>query len=94
MPGVDLSTFAQALATALSIDLFPAQILCTTIIMVLALGPTLLLTRNKMAHLMVGFLVLSFCVAMAWLPVWIFVVTVLLIAFMFGSTILGVLKRG
>jgi len=94
MAGVDLSTFAEALSTALGIDLFPAQILCTTIIMVLALGPTLLLTRNKMAHLMVGFLVMSFCVAMAWLPVWVFVITVLLIAFMFGSTILGLLKHG
>lgn len=94
MPGVDLSTFPQALATALGIDLFPAQILSMTIIMVLALGPTLMLTRNRMAHLMVGFLVLSFGVAMAWLPVWIFVITVLLIAFMFGSTVLGALKHG
>lgn len=94
MAGVDLSTFAQALSTALGIDLFPAQILCTTIIMVLALGPTLLLTRNKIAHLMVGFLVLSFCVAMAWLPVWIFAMVVLLISFLFGSQVLGALKHG
>lgn len=70
---VNLSDFPQKLADALSIPLFAGQLLATGIILALFLLPTLLLTKNVMAHLMMGFISLAVCLALGWIPYWLFI---------------------
>jgi len=86
----DLAAVPQALATRLNISLFSSEILVSLILCVMFLFPTLLLTRNILAHVIVGVAVLSFCVALAWFPVWLFVITCLMIALLFSDKITGI----
>jgi len=86
---VSLTDFPQYLATQMGIGLFPAQLLVMSIFLMLFLGPLLILTRNKMLHLIMGFTILSFGVAMTWFPLWSFVLICVMIALFFSRSIVG-----
>lgn len=86
---VSLTAFPQYLASQMGISLFASQLLVTSIFVMLFLGPLLILTRNKMAHLIMGFSIISFCVAMAWFPLWSFVLICIMIALFFSRSIIG-----
>jgi len=81
---ITLTDFPQNLANALGIDLFSGQILASVIFLLLTLFPVILITKGKNQTLMIIMAVmsLSFCVAVAWLPVWTLAVIVLMIAIM------------
>jgi hypothetical protein len=83
---VSLTDFPQYLGSNLGITLFQAQILCSCIVLALFMLPVLFWDRgtHPLGTLVVGFSVLSFCVAMTWFPIWSFAVIVLLIAVMLG----------
>jgi len=63
---------------------FVGGIFMSMILFLALVLPTLLL-RNKAPTFFMSFLVLSFCVAVNWLPIWMMVVVILLIASMFAS---------
>jgi len=84
---VDLTQLPQALADALTIPLFAGQILTSAIFLALFLFPTLMLTRNMIAPLLMGMIVLGFCTAMTWLPFWFLLIICLLVALLFGGKV-------
>jgi len=84
---VDLADFPNQLSKRLNIPLFAAQILTSGLFLALFLFPTLMLTKNVFAHLMVGFTILSFCVAMGWLPVFLMIMFVLVVVAMMAGKI-------
>lgn len=84
---VSLTDFPTKLAEQLGIDVFAGKILASVIILLLFLLPCFLLTRSQPAHLIVGMAGLGFCIAMGWLPIYIFAIIGLLIAFGFTKMI-------
>lgn len=84
---VNLAELPSQLAARLTIPLFAAQILTTAIFLAIFLFPTLLLTRNLMVHLVMGIVVLGFCIAMTWLPWWLLFVLCMLIALLFSGSV-------
>jgi len=90
---VNFAELPNQLAERLNISLFAAQILISSIILGIGLFPTLILTRgrNPLAALLIGMCLLSFCIALGWFPVWIFVLICFLIAVLFAKQITKVL---
>lgn len=84
---IDVSALPQELSERLNIPLFAAELLMSGIFLALFLFPTLLLTRNYMAHLVMGLTTMGFCIAMGWLPIWILLVIVIMIAMLFSGKI-------
>ena len=82
---LDVSAIPETLAENLNISMFQAQLLTSCVFLMLFLFPTLLVTRNILAHIIVGMSVLGFCTVMEWFPVWIFLVVCVLIGLMFSS---------
>jgi len=81
---VNLSDLPQQLATQLTIPLFAGQILASSIILALFLLPTVFACSKFgkdviFPSLFMGFLSLSFCIAVGWLPTWILLITVLIV---------------
>jgi len=98
---VNLQNFPQQLATALGVSLFVAQILASTILLCLVLFPSIMVAGYfggsgavLYAILIVGLPVSGVCVGLGWLPVWIFLVTCLLIALMFAGQMRGLITGG
>jgi len=77
----------------MGIPLFAGQLLCSTIILLIFVLPTALIARKKggspIAELMLGLCSMGVCLALGWMPYWILLVLVLLIALMYGSAIAG-----
>ena len=90
---VNLNELPQQLANALGISEFAGGLLATAILICLFLFPTLMLagyfggsgTAAGYASLIVGLTVAGVCVALQWLPVWVFAIICLLIALLAGS---------
>jgi len=82
---VNLSELPQRLSEMLTIDLFAAQLLLSGLFLMWTIVPTLMLSKNIVAPLAIGFVVMSFCVAMTWLPYWILVVVAMIVALMFAG---------
>lgn len=81
---VNLSDFPQQLATQLTIPLFAGQILASSIILGLFLLPTVFACSKFerdviFPSLFMGFLSLSFCIAVGWLPTWLLLIVVLIV---------------
>jgi len=96
---VNLSEFPDQLVIALTIPLFAAQILASSIVLSLFLLPTVFACSqfNKdvaIPSVFVGFLALSFCIAVTWLPYWILIIVAILVALMFGNSIKGFVSGG
>lgn len=86
---VDISQFPSKLAEALNIPLFAGQLMASGLIMAFFLLPTLVLTRGKnvIAVIFMGFMAMSICIALTWLPYWILIVISLLIAWLYSGKI-------
>jgi hypothetical protein len=78
---VSLTGLPQALANALGISLFPAQILATCLFIALIDVPLLWVTKGRNINLIMisTFLMLGFSVAMGWIGIWIFLIICLFI---------------
>jgi hypothetical protein len=85
---VSLTGVPDALANALGISLFPAQILASLLFMSFFLLPILFLTKGKniILAVLIGISCLSFTVAIGWLPFWTLVVIVLMTSLMFAGS--------
>jgi hypothetical protein len=83
-PFMDLPT---ALATLLGMTVFSAGILLSGIFLLMFLLPVVWYGRNSLAVMMVGLTLIGFLVTIAWLPVWIILIIILLIAGMYASKI-------
>lgn len=91
---VNLANFPQQLATALGVSLFVGQLLASTIILCLVLFPTMMIAgyfgRSGSvfpAILIVGLSMMGVCVALTWLPVWLFAIVALLTGLLFADKI-------
>jgi len=95
MPGgVELSEFPAALASQFGISLFAGEILASSIVIAFFIFPTIFLQKqynfSSFATLIVGMMTMSLCVALTWLPVWVFAITAMLIAIMYAGQILKI----
>lgn len=92
--GVALSEFPAALASQFGISLFAGQILASSIVIAFFLFPTIFLQKqynfSSFATLIMGMLTMSLCVALTWLPVWVFAITAMLIAIMYAGQVLKI----
>jgi len=90
---IDFSVIPQNLADKMGIPLFAGQLLCSTIILLIFVLPTALIARKKnaspIAELMLGLCIMGFCLALGWLPYWILLILVMLVAFMYADKIAG-----
>lgn len=91
---IDLASFDDMLAEKLGIDLFAARTLASTILLCLFLFPTMMIcgyfggfAAVAYSSIVVGVPVLGICIALGWLPVWVLVVIVIMIALLIGSKI-------
>ena len=88
---VNFSDLPTKLSEALNIDLFSAKILASIILVCIVLFPALFLAHTfDMGSAMsiivvVGLPMSGFCVALGWLPVWIFFIVCFIIALMFSG---------
>lgn len=93
---VDFSAIPSQLETLLNIDSFSAGILASSLLLMLTLFPTVLLFNSvaknsggnavTIGSLLVGLPVIGVCVALGWLPIWLFVLIVLLVAVLYART--------
>jgi len=95
---VDISAIPQNLADKMGIPLFATQLLCSGILLLIFVLPTALIGRKKsgspIAELFVGFITLSVCIALGWLPVWLFLMLCLLVGVMFAGKMRDFLSGG
>lgn len=88
---VNILNIPEYFADKLGIPLFAGQLLTSTIFLFTFLLPIALISRKKnvspFAELIVGFGIMSFCVALGWMPVWIFVIISLMVALFFSDAI-------
>lgn len=86
---VSLPNLPAQLASALGTTLLVGQLLATLIIVMLALIPTLVLTRgrNTPLEIMVGMISIIAGTALGWVPFWIPLTFIILIALMFSGRV-------
>jgi len=77
---VNLSNLPKKLAEMLTIPEIAAQYLTTGLFLALFLFPAFMLTKNIYAHLMLGLVVLGFCTVMGWIPVFLMIILILVVA--------------
>jgi len=90
---IDLTEIPQNLADKMGIPLFAGELLCSAILLFMFILPLTLISRRKgtghVAELFVGFMVMGVCVALEWLPAWIIVVLLLIVAGMYAGKVKG-----
>ena len=98
---VNLLDFPQKLCDALGMPtkLFAGQLLASSIVLALFLLPTVFACSkfNKavaIPSVFVGFLSLSFCIALCWLPYWLLIMVAILIGLMFASNFKNLIGGG
>jgi len=84
---VSLPDVPTYIATQLGTSVFIGQLIASAIMFSMVMFPLFILTKSKVAQLMAGMLVLSICVGLGWVPIWIFAITVMMIAFGFANTV-------
>ena len=87
---IDLTEFDDKLGEALGVGAFAGGLLLSFLILFLFLGILGLVTKKTptmFTTMLLGFAILSACIAIGWFPVWSLVFLVLLVAFQFGSKI-------
>ncbi len=86
---VSLPGVPQQLADALGTNLFVGQLLMAIIMMLIPLLPTLILTRGKNTplELVIGMIGIILGTALGWVPFWIPLCFIILIALMFSGKV-------
>jgi len=88
---VDISEFDDRIGEALGIGAFGGGLLITFIVLFAVLGMLGIVMKrapSTMMVLLLGMSVLCFGIAVTWFPVWILVVICLLVALLFGQSVL------
>jgi hypothetical protein len=98
---VNLADFPQKLADALNVSLFVGQLLASLILMSLFLFPAMLIAGYfggpgavLYTLIFVGLGSSGVCVALGWLPMWLYLVMCLLIALMFAGKMREIITGG
>jgi hypothetical protein len=93
---VDLGAVPQQLATALGVNLFVGQLIASLLFMSFFLFPSMLIAGYVGGSgavlydiIIVGLFTSGVCMALGWLPIWLYFVLALLIALMFASQARG-----
>jgi len=86
-----LEEIPNLVAEALNIEVLPAQLLCSAIIMLMFLMPMLLIKRSKgfLSEMMVGIVLACALMGIQWLPYWTGLVICLFCAIMLSSKLKG-----
>lgn len=89
---MDISLIPQQVATQFNISLFSAQILTSTVVLMLVLLPLIVFRRGRTgyAELIVGLPIMGFLIAVGWLPFWFLVILAFLTA---GSVTAFIVKQ-
>lgn len=83
---INLFNMPEGLMQQLNIDLFSAQILASMIVLAVMLFPTLILSKgNVVACVIVGVPTMLFTAALGWTPIWVLLVTCVLVGLMFSG---------
>jgi len=88
---VDISEFDDRIGEALGIGAFGGGLLITFIVLFAVLGMLGIVMKrapSTMMVLLLGICVLSFGIAVTWFPVWILAIICLLVALLFGQSVL------
>jgi len=96
---VNLSEFPLKLSEMMTIPLFAAELLASSIIVALFVLPTVFACSKfkkdvTIPTLVVGIGALGFCIAMGWLPYWFLLVLCLLVALIFAGGMRGWIGGG
>ena len=92
---VNMTAIPQNLGTALGVSTFAAGVLASCFIYLMFTLPIIIFARNNIvAYLTLGIGILSFCVAISWLPAWTLFVIVFIIALMFADKIRNWISAG
>jgi len=83
--GFDLALVPNMLADYLHIDLFASHTLIAVIALCMTMFPTLVLTRNPIAHAIMGIATLSCLLALGWVPPFVLVIVVLMVVVLLGG---------
>jgi hypothetical protein len=93
---VDLAAVPQQLATALGVNLFVGQLITSLLFMALFLFPGMLIAGMYGGSgavlytiIILGFSTSGVCVALGWLPIWLYLMMVLLIGLLFAGQARG-----
>lgn len=86
-PDINLVNLPEQLASAWGITEFAAGLFMSTLLCLAFLFPIAMWKRTSFAPLIVGFGVMSFCIAIGWLPYWLMLLISLLIASVYASKI-------
>jgi len=96
LPPVDISQTPQQLALALNISLFAGQVISSAIFICLFFFPALFLAKKfrlgDSTSIIVGVLSAGVCIAIGWLPVWVFAVICLLLALGYAKMFSGMFR--
>ena len=85
---INLTEFPKQLAETLNIIEFAGGVLATLILMSLFLLPAMILARkNYMLHLTFVLSVMCFAIAVGWLPVWLLLLTVMVVAALWSGKV-------
>jgi len=86
-PDVDLTLLPSQLALAWGIDALAAGLFMSTLLIFAFLMPIMIYKKSGIIVLIVGFSLMSFCIAIGWLPVWIMLLASFLVAVMYALKI-------
>lgn len=85
----NLTALPDQVATHMQIDIFSAGLLCSGVLLLMALIPTTIIARSKksswMPEIAVTLIFLGFEIAIGWLPVFFIVMLCFIVALMFSS---------
>jgi len=84
---VYLYDLPQKFSEAFNIDLFPAQIFASAIILMVFMIPVAIWSKTIIPPIFVGVVILGLLIALTWLPVWFLVVLCMMIALLFAGRI-------
>lgn len=86
---INLTHIPIALADQMNIDLFPAQLFCSSVFMMIVIMPVSIIARSKRASFIpevaISLIVMGFLIGIGWLPYWFLIILSVLIALMFAG---------
>jgi len=90
-------TIPDNLGYKLGLGLFTSKLICSTILLLIALLPTAIIFRKRgdsmLIEIIVGFCVMGICLSLGWLPVWIVLILSLLIGLLFLPKLTAIRKN-
>lgn len=90
--GVDMMDFPQKLSDALGIPVLASQLLISAIFLFAFLLPCA--SKNPLVPLMIGLPLMGFLIAMNWLPFWLMLLVVMIVAILYAGKVKTLISGG